>query len=273
MSEREQVNISSAPERNNLIDKFQQKLGISARGALVFLAIGAVACGGDDSGDKDQDTATPFRSGVERTFTPTISPTEEATLTVTASSTPEPTPKPSPKPTIVYVPPLVTPRPTLRPTPTPAPVMIKPTLEPTPIPTLRPTPVPTPIPTPKPTPTPTPIPLEVCNSGKFTNLVDGQTVSTRVDVKAQLANEGDFSQGCELPEDVGVDVVLTDTYGHDYRWDLYCGYTYPISQPDWECFRNGVKLVDFDGRVWGMKLKIGDQIVQSISVVIDNPIF
>src|SRR3989304_854867 len=143
MTEHENLNINaSSPDKIPKIDTFKKKLGIGAGGVLAFMAIVAFSCGGDDSGDKDQDTATPFRTGVERTFTPTISPTEEATLTVTASSTPEPTPKPSPKPTIVYVPPLVTPRPTLRPTPTPAPVMIKPTLEPTPIPTLRPTPVP-----------------------------------------------------------------------------------------------------------------------------------
>ena len=240
MSEREQVNISSAPERNNLIDKFQQKLGISARGALVFLAIGAVACGGDDSGDKDQDTATPFRTRVERTFTPTASPTEEATLTVTAL----PTLKPTPKPTTVYVPPLVTPRPTLRPTP---------------IPTIRPTPK----------PTPTPIPLEVCNTGKFTNPVDGQTVSGTVDVKTQLAHNNDFSKGCSTdsaPSYIPVYAVVIDSEGRRYPWSLYCGFVYhDIQQKEWQCFRTQVILAD-DPSGNDLELTIDDIVVDGVEL-------
>ncbi len=133
-----------------------------------------------------------------------------------------------------------------------------------PKPTTQPEPQPTSQPTPQPEPTPQ---FEVCNTGKFTNLVDGQTVSFYTDVKAQLGHEGNFDQGCELPGNVGVNAVLIDTYGHDYSWALYCGYTYPVSQPDWECFRNGVIIADITGARWKMELEIGDQIVQSISVI------
>ena len=215
MPERENLNINaSASEKTYKIGRFQKKLGIGAGGVLAFVAIVTASCGGDDSDDKGQDTATPFRSRVERTVTPTTSSTEETTLTVTAL----PTPKPTPEPTTVYVPPLVTPRPTLRPTP---------------IPTVRPTPE----------PTPTPIPLEVCNTGKFTNPVDGQKSDNPRDVRARLAHDGNYNQGCEIDLWTrGASAVVIDDYGRRWPWELYCGYTYPISQPDWECFRDGVIL-------------------------------
>src|SRR3989338_4314709 len=203
MSEREYPGINpSVPEK---LKRFAYPV------AGLVLAVAAASCGGDDSGDKDQDTATPFRTGVERTFTPTTSPTEEATLAVTALPTQEPT--------------QVT------------------------------------------TSTPAPIPLELCNTGKFTNLAEEQTVYFYNDVRAQLAHEGNFDQGCDLPGNVGVNVVLVDTYGHEFRWALLCGYTYPISQPDWECFRDGVIISDVNGARWKMKLEINNKIAQTLSVV------
>ena len=228
MSEREYPGINpSVPEK---LKRFAYPV------AGLVLAVAAASCGGDDSGDKDQDTATPFRTGVERTFTPTSSPTEEATLAVTALPTQEPTPEPTP----VYVPPLVTVSPTLQPTQEPTQVT---------------------------TSTPAPIPLELCNTGKFTNLAEEQTVYFYNDVRAQLAHEGNFDQGCDLPGNVGVNVVLVDTYGHEFRWALLCGYTYPISQPDWECFRDGVIISDVNGARWKMKLEIDNKIAQTLSVV------
>lgn len=221
------------------------------------LAIAAACSGGE--GD-----ATPTHTSQKtRTFTP--EPT--ATLTITpAEDLLEETTTSRVTPTPVEVTESIT-----EPLPVTTPISIS-TPRSTPIPTStleppRPTPTPTPTPEP-PLPTPSPTPqLEVCNTGKFTNLVDGQTVSFYTDVKAQLGHEGNFDQGCELPGNVGVNAVLIDTYGHDYSWALYCGYTYPVSQPDWECFRNGVIIADITGARWKMELEIGDQIVQSISII------
>ena len=262
MRERENLDINaSASEKIHKIGRFQKKLGIGTGGVLAFMAIITSACGGDDSGDKDQNTATPFRSRVERTFTPTASPNEEATLTVTALPTPEPTPEP----TAVYVPPLVTPRPTLRPTQIPT---VWPTTKPnpTPQPTLEPTPVPTLIP-PRPTPTPTPIPLEVCNTGRFTNPVDGQTVSREVDVRAQLAHDNDFSKGCSITGyHANADAIVIDNWGRRWSWVLYCGYTYPILQPDWECFRGSVRLSAWDHPGNDLELELDGIVVDGVEL-------
>ena len=218
MTEHENLNINaSSPDKIPKIDTFKKKLGIGAGGVLAFMAIVAFSCGGDDSGDKDQDTATPFRTGVERTFTPTISPTEEATAIITALPTPEPTPES----------------------------------------------------TPRPTPTPTPIPLEICNTGKFTNPVDGQTVSGTVDVKAQLAHNNDFSKGCSTdsaPSYISVDAVVIDSEGRRYPWSLYCGFVYPdIQQKEWQCFRTQVILAD-DPSGNDLELTIDDIVVDGVEL-------
>lgn len=273
MREREYSLDNKFSQNFSLFDKFQRKIGAPFRGALVLLAVSAASCGGDDSKSEDS-TRTPILepTGVERTITPTTSPTEEATLIVIASPTPEPTSEP----TTDYVPPVVTPRPTLRPTPIPTPVMIRPTLEPTPVPAPRPTSVPTPtpepIPTPRPTktpvPTPTPFPqLEVCNTGKFINPVDGQEVPTRVDVRAELAHDGNYDLGCKSPTG-GADVILIDTFGNRFKWDLYCFDTSPNPNDDSDCHREGVILAGFPRHRWGMELKIEDLLLEKISVVI-----
>ena len=245
MTERENLNINSfPPDKIPKIDTFKKKLSIGAGGVLAFMAIITAACDGDDSGDKDQDTATPFRTRVERTFTPTATPTatpaEEATLTVIASPTPEPTPEPT------------TPVPTPTPTPTPEPPRL--------------TPIPPPTPEPPPVPTPTlPPSLEVCNSGKFTNPVDGQTVNVR-DVRAQLAHNNDFSKGCSTAHSahdyVDVDAVVIDNYGRRWPWALYCGST----QPDWKCFRDGVILSTSDHPGNDLELEIDGRVVDGVEL-------
>ncbi len=209
--------------------------------ALV-LTVAAAACGDDDTGDKDRDTAAPFRTGVERTFTPTALPTEEATPIVTALPTPEPTLEP----TTVYVPPLVTLMPTLPPT-------------------LEPTPVPTPV------PTPTPIPLELCNNGRFLYPLDGDTIPTRVNVRAQLAHNDDWDSSCRQEKYIPLaDVILIDRYHHYYSWSLGCGGNINDLNPKvMTCKRDGVLLSDTSGSQWGMELNVSGNIVDEIDVVIE----
>ena len=244
MPERENLNINaSASEKTYKIGRFQKKLGIGAGGVLAFVAIVTASCGGDDSDDKGQDTATPFRSRVERTVTPTTSSTEETTLTVTALPTPESTPEPTLKPSPVQTP---------TPTPTPEPPRL--------------TPISPPTPEPPPVPTPTlPPSLEVCNSGKFTNPVDGQTVNVR-DVRAQLAHNNDFSKGCSTAHSahdyVDVDAVVIDNYGRRWPWALYCGST----QPDWKCFRDGVILSTSDHPGNDLELEIDGRVVDGVEL-------
>lgn len=128
----------------------------------------------------------------------------------------------------------------------------------------KPTTQPEPQPTPQPEPTPQ---FEVCNTGKFTNLVDGQTVSNPVDVKAQLAHDGDFNKGCAIdPGTTGVEAVVIDDWGRRWSWALYCGYIYPMSQPDWECFRNGVILSTIDHPGNDLELEIDDKVVDGVEI-------
>lgn len=220
---------------NNIVESSHKKATAFAVVPLLLVML-TTACGGGEVDPTptatETNTATPSRtSTVTATFTETPTLTPTEVPTATATKIPTSTPVP--------------------PTPVPLPTRIPPT------------------PVPSPTEAPS---LEICNTGKFTNLVDGQTVATSVDVKAQLAYNGNYGQGCEFDTyNEGVAVILIDPYGNDFRWWLYCGYTYPISQPDWQCFRNGVILAGWENSQWGMKLRLRDEIVQSITVTIGNP--
>ena len=126
----------------------------------------------------------------------------------------------------------------------------------------------TPTRTPTNTPTPKP-PLEICNSGRFINPVEGQLIPTSVHVRAELAYEEQWGEGCERLSGEKVNVVLTSRFGGSWVWAMYCGDRYPgIVQEEWECDRPGVILADFSGAPWGMDLEIGESKVDNITVII-----
>jgi len=126
----------------------------------------------------------------------------------------------------------------------------------------------TPTRTPTNTPTPKP-PLEICNSGRFINPVEGQLIPTSVHVRAELAYEEQWGEGCERLSGEKVNVVLTSRFGDSWVWAMYCGDRYPgIVQEEWECDRPGVILADFSGAPWGMDLEIGESKVDNITVII-----
>lgn len=114
-----------------------------------------------------------------------------------------------------------------------------PTFTPEPTATLTLTPTHTPTETPVPTRTPVPS----CNSGRFIAPVDGQIVSSRVNVRVQLARDNDFSKPCRA--NISVLARVIDTYGRRWPWGLSCGFIYPdIYQEEWICTREEVILAD-----------------------------
>ena len=214
-------------------------------------------------------TETPTRTSTDTptaTRTPTETPTSTPTRTPTRTPTltPEPTPTrtstntPTETPTRTST---LTPIPTRTPTPT-----FTETRTPTETPTRTPTRTPTSTFTPTMTRTPTPA-LEVCNSGRFTNPVDGQTVSRVVDVRAQLAHDRNFDQGCGADPKAAFYIEVIDNNGRRWPWALYCGYTYPISQPDWECFRNGVKLSAYDHPGNDLELIFRGEVMDGVELI------
>ena len=170
----------------------------------------AVAAACSNGEGESTPTSTPTFTP-KPTTTETFTPTYTSTLIPTETSTPKPPPTSTPRPRAVI--PTNTPRPVIRPT------------QPPQLP-----------------------PLEVCNTGRFTNPVDGQTVPNRVDVRVQLAHNNDFSKGCltdGAPNYVFVNAVVIDSYGRRYPWSLSCGFIYPdIKQEEWRCSRDQVILAD-----------------------------
>lgn len=207
--------------------------------ASVILAV-AAAC----SNGGGESTPTP-------TKTPTLmpKPTPVETFKPIQTSTPLSTETSTPKPLDTS-----TPRP---------PTVVIPTNIPTPLP--RPTELPLPPPTQVP-----PLPLEVCNTGGFINPVDGQTVSGRVDVRAQLARNNDFNKGCSTdsaPNYVSIKAVVIDNFGRRWPWVLNCGFVYPdVRQEEWQCSRDGVILSSYDHGGNDLELEIDGRVVGGISL-------
>lgn len=157
-----------------------------------------------------------------------------------------------------------TPTPTSTETPTPTVTLTATATEtntPTPKPTKTPTPRPLPTFTPRPTLHPQPQ-LEICNTGRFIQPIDGQAASGTVDVRAQLAHNNNFSKGCHTDYIADVNSVVTDDYGR-HSWALYCGFVYPdVNQEEWQCFRNGV-IVGYSSES-GLELEVEGRIVDRV---------
>lgn len=230
-----------------------RKIKFVTKAGMIFAAFTLACSASKEKFQTNTPTMTPETSKAERTFTPiaTLTKSPEATRTATTfvpRSTQAEAPIVLPTRVQPTIPPLSTETRTPLPTLTPRPID-------TPRPTNIPKPTQTETPTPRPlsatrTPSPTPLPLEFCNSARFIEPTDGETVPQYVNVQVELANNNSWDEGCTLPSGSPAYVVVVDYYGHRFPWYLDCSW-YPSD------FRNNSFCVRFDVVVGTVPADVG----------------